>query len=119
MLWSSLKFWRFSALVLFLAVLALAYPHVGPQTHFVLKSSSMEMQSGDRTGALFRYTVQNTGSQGGSVNVNFHAYLYDRGGDTDDDYVTIGVNAGQTKSGEYFMQLRPGQTVHDWRIELT
>ena len=119
MLWSSLKFWRFAALALFLAVLALAYPHLRPPTHFVLTSSSMQMQTGDRTGALFKYTVRNTGSEGGSINVNFHAYLYDRGGDSSDDYIAIGLNAGQTKSGQYFMRLQPGQTVHDWRIELT
>lgn len=120
MLWRSLNFWRIATFCLFAAVLALSYPLLNPGAKFQLQDSSMQIvNDGSRYGALFKYTVRNDGSDGGEAHVNFHAYLYDRGGDSDDDYTTIGVNAGGTKSGEFFMPLVPGQTVHDWRVEIT
>lgn len=119
MLWRSLNFWRITAIFLFAVVLILAYPRLAPGPKFKLVTSSMSIVSGPPYGALFRYTIKNTGTDGGRVNVNFHAFLNLRGGDTQDDYQAIGVNAGQLKSGEFFMQLNPGQAVHDWRIELT
>ena len=119
MLWRSINFWRITTAILFGIVLILAVPHLRPETRFTLESSSMQMQNGPRYGAVFKYTVKNTGTDGGSVDVNFHAYLNERGGETQDDYESIGINAGQSKSGEFFMPLSPGQVVHDWRIELT
>jgi hypothetical protein len=119
MLWNNINFWRLAALVLFGAVLILAFPHLKPGPRFKLEASSMEIQSEPKYGALFRYTIRNDGGAGGEAYVNFHAYLYERGGDSEDDYIVIGINAGETKSGEFFMPLRPGQTVHDWRIEIT
>ncbi len=119
MLWKSLNFWRVAAIVLFIAVLALAFPLLKSGPHFVLEDSSMQIVESPSHGTLFKYTIRNDGKSGGEVYVNFHAYLYERGGDQEDDYKTVGVNAGETVSGEFFMQLRPGQTVHDWRIELT
>ena len=119
MLWNNLRFWRIATLGLFVAVLALAYPNLKPSQHFVLEDSSMQIVDSPKHGALFRYAVTNDGTQGGEIDVNFHCYLYERGGDQEDDYERIGVNAGETKSGEFLMELRPGQTVHDWRIELT
>ena len=119
MIWNSLKFWRVAAIVLFIAVLALAFPLLKIGTHFVIEDSSMQIVESPSHGALFRYTIKNDGASGGEAYVNFYAYLYERGGDSEDDYKTAGVNAGETKSGEFFMELRPGQTVHDWRVELT
>ncbi|MHB1361166.1 MAG: hypothetical protein ACYCW5_01025 [Thermoleophilia bacterium] len=119
MLWKNLKFWRLAAFGLFAAVLVLAYPHLKPGPHFVLEESNMEIVTSPQYGAKFTYTVKNDGGAGGETYVNFHCYLYDRGGDQEDDYETVGINSGETKSGEFFMQLRPGQPVHDWRIELT
>ncbi len=119
MLWPNLNFWRIAALALFIAVLALAFPLLKTGPHFVLEDSSMRIVETPKHGALFRYTITNDGGSGGNAYVNFHAYLYERGGDTEDDYKLVGINAGETKSGEFFMELRPGQTVHDWRVELT
>ncbi len=120
MLWRSLNFWRITAMALFVAVLILAFPLLKPGARFELRSSAMNIQrTGTKYGADFRYTVKNTGSDGGEVNVNFHAYLNDHGGESQDDYITIGINAGQSKSGQFFMPLIPGQKVHDWRIEIT
>lgn len=119
MLWKSLKFWRIATLILFIAVLALAYPNLKSGPKFVLEDSGMEIVDSPKHGALFKYKVKNDGTSGGDVFVNFHAYLYERGGDAEDDYTTIGVNAGETKSGEFFMPLRPDQSVHDWRVEVT
>jgi hypothetical protein len=119
MIWRSLNFWRVAAIVLFIAVLALSFPLIKRGPHFVLEDSSMQVVEAPSHGALFKYTIKNDGSSGGEAYVNFHAYLYERGSDSEDDYKTVGVNPGETKSGEFFMELRPGQTVHDWRIELT
>ena len=119
MLWNNLKFWRVAAFAMFVAVLALAFPYLKPGPHFVLEDSSMQLVDSPKHGALFKYTVKNDGSSGGEIDVNFHCYLYERGGDQEDDYETVGVNAGEAKSGEFFMELRPGESVHDWRIELT
>jgi len=119
MLWKSLTFWRIATVALFIAVLALAFPHLKSGPHFVLEASSMQIVETPRHGALFKYTITNDGASGGETYVNFHAYLYERGGDQEDDYTTVGVNAGETKAGEFLMELRPEQTVHDWRIELT
>lgn len=119
MLWGNLKFWRIAAIGLFVAVLALAYPLLKTGPHFMLEESNMQIVETPGHGALFTYTIKNDGDAGGETFVNFHAYLYDRGGDSEDDYKTVGINAGETKSGEFFMELRPGQTIHDWRIELT
>jgi len=119
MLWKSLNFWRIATLALFIAVLALAFPLLKSGPKFVLEDSSMEIVESPTHGALFKYKVKNEGTSGGDTFVNFHAYLYERGGDSEDDYTTIGVNAGETKTGEFFMPLRTSQPVHDWRIELT
>ena len=119
MLWNNLTFWRIAAIGLFIAVLALAFPMIKAEPHFVLDDSSMEIINSPKQGALFRYTVTNRGDSDGEADINFHAYLYERGGDKEDDYKTVGVNAGETKSGEFFMELRPGQSVHDWRVEIT
>jgi len=119
MLWRSLQFWRIAAIALFIAVLALIYPLLKTGPHFVIEDSSMQVVDSPSHGALFKYTISNDGDSGGEAYINFHCYLYERGGDQEDDYETVGVNAGETKSGEFFMELRPGQTVHDWRIELT
>jgi len=119
LLWKNINFWRITTFALFIAALALAFPLLNIGPHFVLDDSSMQIVDSPKHGALFSYTIRNDGKSGGEVMVNFHAYLYERGGDSEDDYKTIGVNAGETKSGEFFMELRPGQTVHDWRVELT
>lgn len=119
MLWKNINFWRIATLALFVAVLALAYPLMKPGPKFRLEESDMRVVETPSHGALFKYKVKNDGSSGGDTFVNFHVYLYERGGDSEDDYVIIGVNAGETKEGEFFMPLRPGQTVHDWRVELT
>ena len=119
MLWNNLTFWRITAISLFIAVLVLAFPMIKAEPRFVLNDSSMEIIDSPKHGARFRYTGTNKGDSGGEAFVNFHAYLYERGGDQEDDYKTVGVNPGETKSGEFFMELRPGQTVHDWRIEIT
>lgn len=119
MLWKSINFWRIATLVLFVAVLAMAYPLIKPGPKFVLEASSMRVVDSPKHGALFTYTVKNEGSSGGDTFVNFHVYPYERGGDALDDYTTVGVNPGETKSGEFLLPLNPDQTVHDWRIELT
>ncbi len=120
MLWRSLNFWRIAAIILFILVLILAFPLLKPGPRFKLQSSAMNIQkTGTMYGANFHYSVKNTGGLGGEVNVNFHAYLNDRGGESQFDYITIGINAGETKSGQFFMPLVPGQAVHDWRIDLS
>jgi hypothetical protein len=119
MIWNSLTFWRIAAIGLFIAVLALAFPLLKTGPHFVLDDSSMQIVESPKHGALFKYTIHNDGDSSGEADINFHAYLYERGGDQEDDYKTVGANPGETKSGEFFMELRPGQTVHDWRIEIT
>lgn len=119
MLWKSLNFWRIATFVLFIAVLALAFPNLKSGPEFVLEDSGMQIVETPSHGALFSYKVRNEGTSGGDTFVNFHAYLYERGGDAEEDYKTIGVNGGETKTGEFFMPLRPNQSVHDWRVELT
>ncbi len=119
MLWRSINFWRIAAMFLFVLVLILAFPLLKPGPRFELTSSGMNIQSGTRYGADFHYTVKDTGGASGDVNVNFHAYLNERGGDSQNDYITIGMDSGQSKSGQFFMPLVPGQKVRDWRIDLT
>lgn len=117
MLWRNINFWRVTTFGLFAAVLVLAFINMGVKPKFMLESSSMELQQSPEYGALFKFTIRNDGA-GGDAYVNGHVYLYERGGDTETDYTVLGVNEGETKSGELFIPLRPGQTVHDWRVEI-
>jgi len=119
LLWKNINFWRIATFALFIAVLALAFPLLKTDPHFVLDDSSMQIVESPTYGALFKYSIRNDGKSGGEAYVNFHVYLYERGGDQEDDYKTVGVNSGETESGEFFMGLRPGQSVHDWRVEIT
>lgn len=117
MLWNNINFWRISAFIMFAAVLILAFPHLKTGPRFVLESSSMEITDTPRYGALFKFTINNEG-RSGEVYVSCNAYLYERGGDYESDYTVLGINSGETKSGQLFIPLRPGQTAHDWRVEV-
>ncbi len=118
MLWNNINFWRLASFVLFAAVLALAWPHLDLAPRFVLRSSDMEIVQAPEYGARFTFTVANEGGSDGEAYVTCHVYLYERGGDTEDDYTVLGINAGEEKNGELFIPLIPGQTVHDWRVEV-
>lgn len=117
MLWHNINFWRVTTFGLFGAVLIFAFLNMGVGPKFMLESSSMELVKEPQYGALFKFTIRNEGA-GGDAYVNGYLYLYERGGDTETDYTTVGINSGETKSGELFIPLRPGQTVHDWRVEI-
>ncbi|MHB0867401.1 MAG: hypothetical protein ACYC6B_08420 [Thermoleophilia bacterium] len=117
MLWRNLNFWRLTTFALFAVILIIAFRGMGVAPKFILEDSSMELRQEPQYGALFRFTIRNEGA-GGDAYVNGNVYLYERGGDTETDYTTMGINADETKSGELFIPLRPGQTVHDWRIEI-
>ena len=117
MLWRNINFWRLTSFGLFAVVLAFVFVNMGTAPKFVLQESSMELKEQPRYGALFKFTITNEGADGDAY-VNGHLYLYERGGDTETDYTMVGINSGQTKSGELFIPLRPGQTVHDWRIDI-
>lgn len=117
MLWRNLNFWRLTTGAVFAVILVFAFSSMGLEPKFILVDSSMELKNEPQYGALFKFTVRNDGASGDAY-VNGNLYLYERGGDTETDYTTMGVNSGETKSGELFIPLRPGQSVHDWRIEL-
>lgn len=117
MLWNSINFWRITAVVLFIAVLALLFPYLGTSPRFVLESSDMQVVNSPEYGALFTFAVSNEG-RGGDAYVTCRVYLNERGGDSEEDYTVLGINSGETDSGELFIQLRPDQTVHDWRVEI-
>jgi hypothetical protein len=119
MLWNNINFWRVAAFVLFAAVLALSWPYLGLSPRYELRSSDMQVVQAPEYGARFTFTVANEGKRDGEAYVTCHLYLDDRGGDTEDDYVVLGINKGDEKSGELFIPLRPGRTVHDWRIEVS
>jgi uncharacterized protein (DUF58 family) len=117
MLWRNINFWRGSTLVLFGVTLVFAFMYMGATPKFRIESSSMEIVEQPQHGALFKFSVRNDGKSGDAY-VNCYAYLYERGGDEETDYTVLGINSGETKSGELFVPLRPGQTVHDWRVEI-
>ena len=115
MLWRNINFWRIAALALFAAVLVLAFPHLKTSPRFSLESSNMEIVSEPEYGARFTFSVSNDGRSGDAY-VTCRTYLYERGGEMEEDYTVMGISSGETDSGELFMPLRPGQTVHDWLV---
>lgn len=117
MLWRNINFWRVSTFGLFAVVLVFAFYNMSISPKFVLQSSDMVIKQEPQYGAQFYFTIKNEGSSGDAY-VNCNVYLYERGGDTETDYTVLGINKGETKSGELFIPLRPGQTVHDWRVEV-
>jgi hypothetical protein len=117
MIWKNINVWRLTALGLFGIILVFAFLNMGVAPKFSIEASSMELVQEPQYGARFHFTIKNEGA-GGDAYVNCHLYLYERGGDTETDYTTLGVNSGETKDGELFIPLRPGQTVHDWRVEI-
>ncbi|MHB0915154.1 MAG: hypothetical protein ACYC5A_01885 [Thermoleophilia bacterium] len=118
MLFSSINFWRLTTMLLFAAVLVLLFPWLGLGPDFTLEESSMEIVEAPLYGANFTFTVSNSGDSG-EARVACFLYLYERGGDTKDDYTVIGIDAGATESGELFIPLPQGQKIHDWRVEVS
>jgi hypothetical protein len=116
MLWSNINFWRLTSLVFFITVLVLAYPHLGREPRFVLDSTNVEIVDAPEHGAKCSFTVRNEGGSDGDAYISCHLYLYERGGDTEEDYTVLGVNSGESKSGEIFIPLGPNQTIHDWQV---
>lgn len=116
MIWSNINFWRLASLALFIAVLILLYPHLGLGPRIVLEDSNVELVETPQHGAKCTFTVRNEGGSDGEAYVSCHLYLYQRGGDMEEDYTLMGVNSGDSKSGELFIPLNPGQTVHDWQV---
>lgn len=117
MIWSNINFWRVASFALFAAVLVLIFPHLKLEPDFTLESSSVELVDSPEYGAKCTFTVSNSG-KGGEAYVTCHVYLYERGGDAVDDYTLLGINSGETDSGEIFIPLREGQSIHDWRVEV-
>lgn len=118
MLWNNINFWRLAAFGMFAAVLILAFPLLKTGPRFMLESSSMELVSSPQNGALFKFTVKNEGRSSGDVYVSCNVFLYERGGEYESDYTVMGINAGETEEGSLLIPLRPGQTVHDWKVEV-
>lgn len=117
MLLNNINFWRVLAALLFVAVLVLLFPWLGFGPDFTLVESDMEIVSSPDYGARFTFDIRNDGDDG-DARVICHLYLFERGGDTKNDYVVIGVEGGATESGELFIALPDGQQVHDWRVEV-
>lgn len=117
MLWRNINFWRVTTFGLTAVLLFFAFTNIGVAPKFDLQDSRMELVEAPQYGARFHFTISNEGADGDAY-VNCHLYLYERGGDTQTDYTTLGISSGETKSGELFIPLRPGQSVHDWRVEI-
>ncbi|RJQ44042.1 MAG: hypothetical protein C4534_07000 [Gaiellales bacterium] len=117
MLFNSINFWRLTSLALFAAVLVLLFPWLGLSPDFELETAEMQLVDSPTYGARFTFTVRNDGDAG-DARVTCHLYLFERGGDTESDHIVIGVEGGQSKSGELFIPLPQGQTVHDWRVDV-
>lgn len=117
MLFNSINFWRVTTAALFIAVLVLLFPWLGLGPDFELEDSAMQLVDSPTYGARFTFTVRNDG-EAGDARVSGHLYLFERGGETEGDSIVIGVGEGETKSGELFIPLPQGQTVHDWRVDV-
>ncbi|MBE0430012.1 MAG: hypothetical protein IBX61_09125 [Thermoleophilia bacterium] len=117
MIWHNINFWRVASFGLFAMVLFFVFLEMGVKPKFTIEASSMEIVESPEYGALFKFTIRNDG-RAGDAYVNCYLYLYERGGDKQSDYIVLGIDSGQSKSGELFIPLRPGQTVHDWRVEI-
>lgn len=117
MLLNNINFWRIMTAVFFVATLVLLFPWLDFGPDFTLESSDMEIVSEPTYGARFTFEVSNSGDAG-DAHVSCFLYLYERGGDTEGDYIVIGIDGGETKSGELFIPLPDGQEVHDWRVEV-
>ena len=117
MLWNNINFWRFAAFALFAAVLVLGFPYLQLEPDFALESSDVQLVDSPEYGARCSFSVSN-GGKDGEAYITCHLYLYERGGDSVDDYTVLGINSGETDSGEIFIPLKDGQTVHDWRVEV-
>jgi hypothetical protein len=117
MLLNNINFWRIATALLFVAVLVLLFPWLDFGPDFTLESSSMEIVNEPLYGARFIFEVNNDGDAG-DAHVTCYLYLFERGGDTESDYVVVGVEENTTESGELFIPLPDGQQVHDWRVEV-
>jgi hypothetical protein len=78
----------------------------------------MEIVTSPVYGARFTFEVSNDGDDG-EAHVTCLLYLFERGGDTESDYVVIGIEEGVTESGELLIPLPEGQQIHDWRVEVS